>query len=73
MRLVPTNFLNGLMTGKSGNRSDAVVIMSQGEGYDVQRLFYTYFIGYKVEFLILKEHQDSVISLAFISLLYVLR
>lgn len=47
--------------------------MSQGEGYDVQRLFYTYFIGYKVEFLILKEHQDSVISLAFISLLYVLR
>lgn len=40
-----SNFLNGLSTGKSGNGSGAVVIMSQGEGYNVQRLFYTYFIG----------------------------
>lgn len=36
-RLDLTNFQNDLSAGKSGNTPDAVVIMSQGEGYNVQR------------------------------------
>lgn len=38
MRLDLSNFQNDLSAGKSGKRSDAVVTISQREGYNVQRL-----------------------------------